>query len=309
MALCASILKQTSMTMKPYHNTMHIIWELFLLGTITFTCIVSPLRVSMLDSCDQESTDEKTESITADQVIKGIEIAFDCLFLADLAFNRLRMHTSTFWMELSNSFIKIDESIWSIYSQFFNMKMLIGFLSFLPLVMLSGKNDCSIVLSSIGFLRGFRVVAIPRQFIQIGELFFSENNSRLNIPHLRLALIIYIFLLTVSFSGCFYFYVSCPPNNDYCMKAWRATRRTNTQVEDENIYHWATVDEQMSSSWESHFIRSIYFSMQTMFSIGYVLFFNMWPYIICFSNRLVCLSPFHSIFYLLYLLSVYLSFF
>lgn len=255
-------------SMKSYQHTT-MIWELFILVSITFTCIMCPLRVAMMmRSCN--GTDE-AKSVT---VIITMEIICDCIFIIDFVFNRMRVLSSIFWRNLF-AFYHTKKSFLSIYENTFKMKPCAAVLSFLPLILM-GNEKCSSMLISLGLLRVLRIVAIPRQFVEIGELISSKNNGgRLNIPHFRLALIIYTFLVIVSFSGCLYFYVSCPPNNNYCVKSW-----TSTTQEYRDGYHWATFDEQMTAKWRTHYVRSLYFSMQTMFSIGYVFF--------CYISIVVC---------------------
>merc|ERR1711924_236770 len=65
----------------------------------------------------------------------------------------------------------------------------------------------------------------------------------------------------VSISGCFYFFVACHSIGNKCHRTWLGEISYNSS--------WAVVDTQVGVPWETQFSRSIYFAMQTLFTIGY----------------------------------------
>mmetsp|Transcript_36869 Transcript_36869/g.74859 ORF Transcript_36869/g.74859 Transcript_36869/m.74859 type:complete len:986 (-) Transcript_36869:270-3227(-) len=243
-------------------------WEVGLLVFITYSCVFVPIRIARVDA-HHCSDDENNIDI--------FQLGGDVYFLVELlrfsgclqgwhaykeSFSHLLEGKSKWLACLQGKQIHCDVHRW------LSLEFLVGVVATVPLwadtiaLLLGRKNQCSRVefLAWIGTLRTLRVLSVKRLFLSL-KSFLEARGVHVNSSASRMIVIVYFFLIGVCVSGCAYLFVACPPGRrDRCRRGWKGEDIETT---------WAVVDQQMTSDWSVQFVRSVYFSMQAMFTVGY----------------------------------------
>ena len=244
-----------------------ISWEILMFMAIWYNAVVCPLRLFIM-------TNRHTPS-----AIVSADIAFDLLFLMDTV-----AHVFLPVVDDDTGQVIVEQSeIRKKYLE--SMKFYVNAITCLPILkfLFSRSLDSS---KTPGFdefiiiLRMIRIVHFKSQFREL-KLFLSSSGP-INDSFFRMGVILFLTLLMMSVFGCVYFGLSlleisdvCPPRDSFVetflvSKTWVSQDNVIT-----DIMNPETCDIHDSSSQCNRcpqvvfFARSIYFLMQTLFTIGY----------------------------------------
>ena len=243
----------------PY-SSFRIKWDALLLGLITYTCVFTPLQTSMIDMIP-----ERNENLLS--ILRVLDFAIDVIFGFDfiLSFN------FAYFDEVEGAKTLTRERSATFLHYLKTPRCLLSLVSLVPLVvdiLIYGNirtqkgNDSTIErsVSVCGVLRTLRIALSARSFDSLDHYIRSLGVS-INSSMSRMAVLLFFFVMGVSISGCFYFFVACHSIGNKCHRTWLGEISYNSS--------WAVVDTQVGVPWETQFSRSIYFAMQTLFTIGY----------------------------------------
>jgi CRP-like cAMP-binding protein len=241
------------------HSPFRIKWDGLLLVLLTFTCISSPLRISMIDLLVEEN-------VELARALDVIELIVDLLFVVDFILS----FSFAYFDDLDGAkAIVRDPAVVFHHNRrsnttYFCALALVPF--FVDVITGStisngqAKGAFKDYVSLFGILRVFRLVLSARVFDSLNQ-FIASLGMRINAAMFRMIVLLFFFMMGVSITGCLYFFVACHPIDNTCKQTWLGEKSYNSS--------WAVKDPQVTERWSSQFSRSIYFSMQTLFTIGY----------------------------------------
>jgi len=242
----------------------YIAWDVILFCFGTFTFILTPIRFAMIDLNCGSHTNTLVYGLNAS------EFAADIFFILEL------LRCQQYFNCIAAARIDIsDESLTGrglkltpVTTPFV---VLSGALASVPFIVNASIGwtfsagtgaNCSGAVSLLNLLRLFRISFTGNIFLSM-KLFLESRGVLVDLSQFRMAILMYSFCIGLAASGCAYFATACPPNTKFCLDAW-----DEEIISDEHL-NWAIIDVQMSQDLSAQTVRSVYFSMQTLFTIGY----------------------------------------
>ena len=248
-------------------SIIRVAWDVFIFTVIWYNSVVTPIRIFIMSGA-------KTP-----QILISLDAVFDVIFVADtvLHFYLPYVDENTGQIVLDPYLIKTRyRESWTFW---------INSIACIPIVKLPLQPFLSLdqqnaLLTYFNVLRLVRVLHLPGQFYQLKKL--RERKTPVNEAVFRMYFILFFMLLFMFECGSLYFGLStltvvediCPPPEKFDdvilgREMWVAEDTVITDVMDTDV---CGVDPDLECNdcpQTLFFTRSVYYLMQTIFTIGY----------------------------------------
>ncbi|EED94210.1 cyclic nucleotide-activated ion channel, partial [Thalassiosira pseudonana CCMP1335] len=219
-------------------SKVRVAWDGFIFMVIWYNSVITPIRIFIMSG------------ETTPQILISLDVVFDFIFVADTILRFYRPYVD----ENTGQVVMDPHLIRTKYRGSFTFW--VNVIACIPIVkipispLLTGTQQ-NTLHTYFNVLRMIRVLHLPGQFQELKQ--YLGRKEPVNEPVFRMYVILFFMLLFMCECGCAYFGLStllvvddiCPPPDDF--------------VED-------ILGEEM---WTLFFTRSIYYLMQTIFTIGY----------------------------------------
>eukprot|EP00956_Cyclotella_meneghiniana_P038368 scaffold153007_cov66-Cyclotella_meneghiniana.AAC.1 len=248
-------------------SKVRIIWDVFIFTVIWYNSVVTPIRIFIMSGA-------KTP-----QILVSLDIVFDFIFVADTLLRCYMPYVdeNTGQIVLDPYLIRMKyRESWTFW---INIIACIPIVK-LPLTPFLSRDQQNALLTYFNVLRMIRVLHLPGQFYQLKKL--RERTSPVNEAVFRMYFILFFMLLFMFECGSLYFGLStltvvddiCPSPEDFDedilgKEMWVAQDTVITNVMDTDV---CGVDPNLECNdcpQTLFFTRSVYYLMQTIFTIGY----------------------------------------
>ena len=249
------------------NSRIRLSWELFIFVVIWYNSVMTPIRLFIM-------TGDRTPSI-----LVSADIALDVIFVFDTALHFFRPYVDKDTGRTITNLKQIQRK----YIRSFAFKMnLIVCLPVLKTPLAPFLNPESNVALSTNFniLRMIRIYQFPAQFQELKA--FLEMKEPVNEPVFRMGIILFFTQLLMCIFGSFYFGWSSSTVGDICpgpdsftelvlgSEIWIAKDGVITDVMDPEVCSVLGQENECDDCPQIlFFLRSVYFLMQTLFTIGY----------------------------------------
>lgn len=239
-------------------------WEAFIFMAIWYNSVVTPIRLFILDMQ------------TTPLVLIYIDIGLDVIFVIDTLLQFFRPYVDKDTGRIVTSLPQIRAKYMSSGTFYLNIIACIPILK-VPISPMFDEETNLVLSTNFNILRMIRVLHFPSQF-QDFKMFLSQK-APVNESVFRMGVILFFTQLLMCILGSVYFGLGASRVDDICPDAenfvqdileteiWIAKDSVITNVMDPN-----TCDaKQQCDDCPRHlfFARSVYFLMQTLFTIGY----------------------------------------
>ena len=246
---------------------IRLAWDGFIFMVIWYNSVITPIRIFIMSGG------------TTPQALISLDVFFDFIFVADtiLRFYRPYVDDNTSQIVMDPQLIRA-KYLGSI-TFFINAVACIPIIK-LPISPLLNVDQQIIVNTYFNVLRMIRVLHLPGQFQELKK--FRERKGPVNEPVFRMYIILFFMLLFMCECGCLYFGLAtllvvddiCPPPEDFVddildEEMWVAGDSVITDVMDTRVCEAEPSVNCNDCPQTIFFTRSIYFLMQTIFTIGY----------------------------------------
>lgn len=246
---------------------VRLAWDGFIFLVIWYNSVITPIRIFIMSG-------DKTP-----QVLISLDVVFDFIFVADtiLRFYRPYVDENTGQVVMDRHLISMKYRVSPTF--FINAVACIPIIK-LPISPLLSADQQIATLTYFNVLRMIRVLHLPGQFQELKR--FRERKEPVNEPVFRMYVILFFMLLFMCECGCLYFGLStllvvddiCPPPEDFAEEIlgeemWVARDPIITNVMDSSVCDAEPSIKCDDCPQTMFFTRSIYFLMQTIFTIGY----------------------------------------
>ncbi|KAL9183699.1 hypothetical protein ACHAXT_004555 [Thalassiosira profunda] len=242
-------------------------WDGFIFLVIWYNSVITPVRIFIMSGG------------TTPQALVSLDVVFDFIFVADtlLRFYRPYVDEQTGQIVMDRQLIRARyRRSWTFV---INAVACVPILK-LPISPYLSAEQLTTMLTYFNVLRMVRVLHLPGQFQELKR--FRERKGPVNEPVYRAYIILFFMLLFMCECGCLYFGLStlpvvddiCPPPEDFAeeilgAEMWVAEDAVITDVMDTRVCEADPSIECDDCPQTAFFMRSIYFLMQTIFTIGY----------------------------------------
>ena len=242
-------------------------WDGFIFMVIWYNVVMTPIRIFIMSG-------NKTP-----EVLISMDVVFDFIFVADtiLRFFRPYVDENTGQVEMD------PQTIRAKYRG--SLTFFINAVSCIPIVklpispFLSADQQIS-TYTYFNVLRMFRALHIPGQFQELKQ--FLERKGPVNEPVFRMYIHLFFMLLFMCECACLYFGLAtllvvdniCPPSENFVDEIlgktmWVARDSAITDVMDPRVCEEKPSIDCDNCPQALFLIRSLYYLMQTIFTIGY----------------------------------------
>ena len=248
-------------------SRVRIAWDVFIFFVIWYNSVITPIRIFIMSG---DSTP---------QLLISLDIVFDFIFVADtiLRFYRPYVDENTGQIVMDQHLIRMKYR--GSFTFYINAIACIPIIK-LPLSPFLSVEQMTAMHTYFNVLRMIRVLHLPEQFQELKR--FRERKGPVNEPVFRMYVILFFMLLFMCECGCLYFGLStllvvddiCPHPEDFVddvlgEEMWVAGDSVITNVMDTRVCEADPSIECEDCPQTMFFMRSIYFLMQTIFTIGY----------------------------------------
>ena len=245
-----------------------IVWDVFIFLVIWYNSVITPIRIFIMSGHD-----------STPQALVSLDVVFDFIFVADtiLRFYRPYVDGNTGQIVMDPQLIR--SKYMGSFSFYINAIACIPIIK-LPISQVLSVDQQTSLLTYFNVLRMIRVLHLPGQFQELKE--FKERKGPVNEPVFRMYVILFFMLLFMCQCGCLYFGLStllvvddiCPAPGNFVddvlgEELWVAQDTVITNVMDTRVCEVETTIDCEDCPQAVFFTRSLYFLMQTIFTIGY----------------------------------------
>lgn len=260
------------------NSKIRVTWSSFIFTAIWYNSLVTPIRLGVMPF-------DRTP-----QGIVDLDFFFDFVFLIDTILHFIIPVTDKNTSEVITDLPSIRQKYLGSITFYINTIACIPILKSVVSPFLTIKNQ-RVLSTNFNVLRMIRVLHFPSQFKELKH--FLSRNGPVNESVFRMGIILFFALLLMCILGCVYFGFStgvieniCPAAEDFEQQilsapTWVANDFVITDVMDPDICYNGILFNQTYVSDEVKppvcndcpqglfFTRSVYFLMQTLFTIGY----------------------------------------
>ena len=242
-------------------------WEFFIFVAIWYNSVMTPIRLFIL-------TGESTPA-----VLINADIALDTIFAIDTVLHFFRPYTDKDTGQTVTNLKEIRAKYIRSMAFYMNMAACIPILKS-PLAPLLDEATNVAISTNFNILRMIRIFHFPAQFEEL-KVFLSRKDP-VNESVFRMGVILFFTQLLMCMFGTVYFGGSATTVDDICPgptrfaqdilrnEMWIAGDQVITNVMDPQICIDPTIGVECNDCPQSmFFLRSVYFLMQTLFTIGY----------------------------------------
>lgn len=248
-------------------NSKHrLVWELFIFLVIWYNSVMTPIRLFILGS-------DRTPSalITAD-------LALDIIFVIDTFLHFFRPFTDKDTKRVVTSLRLIRGKYLRSFTFYTNAIACIPILK-APLSPLLDDQSNIAISTNFNILRMIRVLHFPDQFEELKQ--YLSRKDPVNESVFRMGVILFFTQLIMCIFGSVYFGLSTAQIENVCTgpedfanevmtsETWIAEDGVITDLMDIRVCSDSLTPECESCPSALFFLRSVYFVMQTLFTIGY----------------------------------------
>ena len=248
-------------------SLVRLAWDGFIFLVIWYNSVITPIRIFIMSGG------------TTPEALISLDVFFDFIFVADtiLRFYRPYVDENTGQIVMDAHLIRVKYR--GSLTFFINAVACIPIIK-LPISPLLNADQQITMLTYFNVLRMIRVLHLPGQFQELKK--FRERKGPVNEPVFRMYIILFFMLLFMCECGCLYFGLStllvvediCPPPEDFVdeilgKEMWVAEDSVITNEMDTRVCEVDPSIECNACPQTTFFMRSIYFLMQTIFTIGY----------------------------------------
>ena len=249
-------------------SNVRIIWDVFIFLVIWYNSVITPIRIFIMYGHD--STPEALISLDA---------VFDFVFVADtvLRFYRPYVDENTGQIVMDPQLIR--SKYMGSFTFYINTIACVPIIK-LPISELLSDNQQTSLLIYFNVFRMIRVLHLPEQFQELKR--FKERKGPVNEPVFRMYIILFFMILFMCQCGCLYFGLStlltvddiCPAPDNFIEdvlgeELWVAQDTVISDVMDTRVCEGEPSVDCDDCPQTIFFTRSLYFLMQTIFTIGY----------------------------------------
>jgi CRP-like cAMP-binding protein len=249
-------------------SNVRIVWDVFVFLVIWYNSVITPIRIFIMSGHD-----------STPQALVSLDVGFDFVFVADtiLRFYRPYVDGNTGQIVIDPQLIR-SKYMGSV-SFYINSIACIPIIK-LPISQVLSVNQQTSLLTYFNVLRMIRVLHLPEQFQELKR--FKERKGPVNEPVFRMHVILFFMLLFMCQCGCLYFGLStllvvddiCPAPDNFVddvlgEELWVAQDTVITNVMDTRVCKVEPTIHCEECPQTIFFIRTLYFLMQTIFTIGY----------------------------------------
>jgi len=246
---------------------IRLAWDGFIFMVIWYNSVITPIRIFIMSGG------------TTPQALISLDVLFDFIFVADTILRFYRPYVD----ENTGEIVMDPQLIRAKYRG--SLTFIINAVACIPIIKLPispllNADQQIIINTYFNVLRMIRVLHLPDQFQELKK--FQERKGPVNEPVFRMYIILFFMLLFMCECGCLYFGLStllvvddiCPPPDDFVEdilgeEMWVADDPVITDVMDTRVCKPNPEIECNDCPQTIFFTRSIYFLMQTIFTIGY----------------------------------------
>jgi len=235
---------------------------------IWYNSIITPIRIFIMSGHD-----------STPQALISLDVVFDFVFVADtiLRFYRPYVDGNTGQIVMDQQLIR--SKYMGSFTLYINAIACIPIIK-LPISLLLSANQQTSLLTYFNVFRMIRVLHLPEQFQELKR--FKERKGPVNEPVFRMYIILFFMILFMCQCGCLYFGLStlltvddiCPAPENFVddvlgEELWVALDTVTTNVMDTRVCEIEPSIDCEECPQTIFFTRSLYFLMQTIFTIGY----------------------------------------
>jgi CRP-like cAMP-binding protein len=250
-------------------SNVRIIWDVFIFMVIWYNSVITPIRIFIMSGHD-----------STPQALISLDVVFDFIFVADtiLRFYRPYVDGNTGQIIMDPQLIR--SKYMGSFTFYINSIACIP-ITKLPISLFLSAEQQGSLLTYFNVFRMIRVLHLPGQFQELKQ--FKERKGPVNEPVFRMYVILFFMILFMCQCGCLYFGVStlltvddiCPAPDNFVddvlgeEELWVALDTVTTNVMDTRVCGVEPSIECEDCPQTMFFTRSLYFLMQTIFTIGY----------------------------------------
>jgi CRP-like cAMP-binding protein len=242
-------------------------WDGFIFLVVWYNAVITPIRIFIMSG-------DKTP-----EILTSLDVVFDFIFVTDTI---LRFYWP--YVDKNTGQIVMDpQTIRARYRR--SLTFLINVVACIPIIKLPISPFLSAgqqitTYTYVNVLRMIRLFHIPGQFQELKR--FLERKEPVNAPVFRMYILLFFMLLFMCECGCLYFGLAtllvvddiCPPPENFVDEIlgktmWVARDSAITDVMDTRICEEEPRIDCDDCPQTLFTVRSLYFLMQTIFTIGY----------------------------------------
>ena len=259
------------------NSRVRLTWDVFIFVVIWYNSLVTPIRIFIM------SGDSTPQSLVYADVV------FDFIFVIDTVLHFYRPYADPHTGQIVTDLTALRKRYLRSATFYVNVIACIPILK-TPLSPFLGKAAQEVVMTYFNVLRMIRILHLPSQFQELKR--FRMQKGPVNESVFRMWIILFFTLLGMCILGCVYFGLSvtsasvddvCPAPEEFVedilsAEMWVAGDFVITDVMDPRVCGLGGNDGNDSDEagkpcndcpQSLFFVRSIYFLMQTLFTIGY----------------------------------------
>ena len=250
------------------NSRFRLSWDVFIFMVIWYNSLVTPIRIFIM----------KGQNSTPDVLVYA-DLLFDYIFLVDTILHLFRPYTDEDTGQTVTDPSALIHKYLGSYIFYLNAIACVPILK-TPLTPLLSVKGEEVLIANFNFLRMVRILHFPSQFDELKK--YLSRKGPVNESVFRMWIILFFTFLLMCIFGCVYFGLStivvndiCPPSEQFAdtilaAEMWVADDYIITNVMDPDICNIEETEVKCDDCPQSlFFIRSIYFLMQTLFTIGY----------------------------------------
>ena len=248
------------------NSYIRLLWDAFIFLVIWYNAVLTPVRIFI-------SRDRTPKALVS------LDVLFDFIFVGDTLLRFYRPYIDENTGEVVTDPRLIRKKYRRSATFYVNAIACVPILK-LPISPFLDGVQLSTLLTYLNVLRMIRVLHLPAQFFELKR--FLERNGPINEPVYRMHVIFFFMVLFICECGCLYFGLStatkvddvCPPPDDFAEgilgeEMWVAKDTVITDVMDTRVCETRSSVDCDDCPQPIFFTRSVYFLMQTIFTIGY----------------------------------------
>mmetsp|Transcript_31519 Transcript_31519/g.45922 ORF Transcript_31519/g.45922 Transcript_31519/m.45922 type:complete len:2273 (-) Transcript_31519:792-7610(-) len=244
-----------------------VLWDVIVFMAIWYNSVVTPVRLFIM---------------TGDYTPKGLinaDIAFDVLFVVDTMVHFYLPYVDGETGQTITDLKRIRKKYFGSVTFYINVIACIPILK-IPLSAIFTSEQQHLLVTNFNIMRMIRVLHFQSQFRELKT--FCSHSGPVNESLFRMGVILFFTFLMMLVLGCAYFGLSlaeisdiCPSSDDFAAvipgtETWVAHDFVITDVMDPNVCETIKPKVQCDQCPQFlFFARSVYFLMQTLFTIGY----------------------------------------
>lgn len=248
------------------NSYIRLFWDAFIFLVIWYNAVLTPVRIFI-------SRDRTPK------VLVSLDVLFDFIFVFDTLLRFYRPYVDENTGGVVTDPLLIRRKYQRSAAFYVNVIACVPILK-LPISPFLDGVQLTTLLTYFNVLRMIRVLHLPEQFFELKR--FLERNGPINEPVYRMHIIFFFMVLFICECGCLYFGLStatnvddiCPPSEDFAddilgEEMWVAKDTVITDVMDTRVCETSSSIDCDDCPQPIFFTRSVYFLMQTIFTIGY----------------------------------------